>query len=148
MAINLIVQHIQDILNGDLCKWQRSAINGRALKRAISEQSDLHNGASNSSGKRVLLEPSCRPHWDGVGERAGPDCLSVLRLLLLICTWMRWQRQFTPLQHCFFFLKKIYNPTVQASSAATSSQFHSNYFCITNAHRLRFPNVTVFHDAV
>ncbi len=62
VAINLIVQHIQDILNGDICKWQRGAINGRNLKRAISEQSDLQNGAANPPGKRVLLEPSCRPH--------------------------------------------------------------------------------------
>lgn len=62
VAINLIVQHIQDILNGDICKWQRGSINGRTLKRAISEQSDLQNGATNPSGKRVLLEPSCRPH--------------------------------------------------------------------------------------
>uniref|UniRef100_A0A671WB23 uridine/cytidine kinase n=1 Tax=Sparus aurata TaxID=8175 RepID=A0A671WB23_SPAAU len=62
MAINLIVQHIQDILNGDICKWQRGSINGRTLKRAIAEQSDLQNGAANPPGKRVLLEPSCRPH--------------------------------------------------------------------------------------
>lgn len=61
VAINLIVQHIQDILNGDICKWQRGSLNGRTLKR-VSEQGDLHHGASNSSGKRVLLEPSCRPH--------------------------------------------------------------------------------------
>lgn len=65
VAINLIVQHIQDILNGDICKWQRGSLNGRTLKRAITEQSDLHNGTGNPSGKRVLLEPSCRPHWDG-----------------------------------------------------------------------------------
>lgn len=62
VAINLIVQHIQDILNGDICKWQRGSINGRTLKRAIAEQSDLQNGAANPPGKRVLLEPSCRPH--------------------------------------------------------------------------------------
>lgn len=62
VAINLIVQHIQDILNGDICKWQRGSLNGRTMKRAIAEQSDLHPGAGNSSGKRVLLEPSCRPH--------------------------------------------------------------------------------------
>lgn len=153
MAINLIVQHIQDILNGDICKWQRSAINGRALKRAISEQSDLHNGASNSSGKRVLLEPSCRPHWDGAGERAGADCTSVLRLLLLICTWMCWQCQFTPLQHCFFLLfsflkKENLQSHSTGTSAAKSSQFHSNYFCITNAHRFHFSNITVFHNVV
>lgn len=62
VAINLIVQHIQDILSGDICKWQRGSLNGRTLKRAISEQSDLHNGTGNPAGKRVLLEPSCRPH--------------------------------------------------------------------------------------
>ncbi|XP_003965292.1 uridine-cytidine kinase 1 [Takifugu rubripes] len=62
VAINLIVQHIQDILNGDICKWQRGPLNGRTLKRAITEQSDLHNGTGNPPVKRVLLEPSCRPH--------------------------------------------------------------------------------------
>ncbi|CAJ1070298.1 uridine-cytidine kinase 1 [Xyrichtys novacula] len=64
VAINLIVQHIQDILNGDICKWQRGSMNGhgRGFKRAISEQGDLQNGAANPPGKRVLLEPSCRPH--------------------------------------------------------------------------------------
>uniref|UniRef100_H2VCF0 uridine/cytidine kinase n=1 Tax=Takifugu rubripes TaxID=31033 RepID=H2VCF0_TAKRU len=54
--------HIQDILNGDICKWQRGPLNGRTLKRAITEQSDLHNGTGNPPVKRVLLEPSCRPH--------------------------------------------------------------------------------------
>lgn len=60
VAINLIVQHIQDILNGDICKWQRGSSNGqgRSLKRATSEQCDLQNGTS----KRVLMEPSSRPH--------------------------------------------------------------------------------------
>nr|XP_020476776.1 uridine-cytidine kinase 1 [Monopterus albus] len=64
VAINLIVQHIQDILSGDICKWQRGSINGqgRSLKRAISEQGDLQNGVANPTGKRVLLEPSSRPH--------------------------------------------------------------------------------------
>ncbi|KAM4634719.1 uridine-cytidine kinase 1-like [Polymixia lowei] len=63
VAINLIVQHIQDILNGD-CKWQRGSTNGhgRGLKLAISEQEDIQNRTSNPSGKRVLLEPSSRPH--------------------------------------------------------------------------------------
>ncbi|XP_070780653.1 uridine-cytidine kinase 1 isoform X1 [Enoplosus armatus] len=63
VAINLIVQHIQDILNGDICKWQRGSINGhgRGFKRAISESGEMQNGAANP-GKRVLLEPSCRPH--------------------------------------------------------------------------------------
>ncbi|CAL8341935.1 unnamed protein product [Arctogadus glacialis] len=57
VAINLIVQHIQDILNGDLCRWQRGSPNShaRGLKRTISEQADL-------TGKRMLLEPSSRPH--------------------------------------------------------------------------------------
>ncbi|KAI9547109.1 UMP-CMP kinase [Dissostichus eleginoides] len=64
VAINLIVQHIQDILSGELCKWQRASASGhtRGFKRAISEPGDLQNGAPNSAGKRVLLEPSCRPH--------------------------------------------------------------------------------------
>ncbi|XP_030598051.1 uridine-cytidine kinase 1 isoform X1 [Archocentrus centrarchus] len=64
VAINLIVQHIQDILNGDICKWQRGSMNsqGRAFKRVISEQGDLQNGSANPPGKRVLLEPSSRPH--------------------------------------------------------------------------------------
>ncbi|KAM3873895.1 uridine-cytidine kinase 1 [Diretmus argenteus] len=64
VAINLIVQHIQDILNGDLCKWQRGSVagHGRGIKRAISEQGDLPNGICNPQGKRVLLEPSSRPH--------------------------------------------------------------------------------------
>nr|XP_057906228.1 uridine-cytidine kinase 1 isoform X1 [Doryrhamphus excisus] len=64
VAINLIVQHIQDILNGDLCKWQRGSINaqGRSLKRSISEQCELQNGTAIPSGKRALLEPSSRPH--------------------------------------------------------------------------------------
>ncbi|KAA8584418.1 hypothetical protein FQN60_008203 [Etheostoma spectabile] len=63
VAINLIVQHIQDILNGEICKW-RASINShaRGFKRAISEQGDLQNGVANPAGKRVLLEPSCRPH--------------------------------------------------------------------------------------
>uniref|UniRef100_A0AAZ3P204 uridine/cytidine kinase n=1 Tax=Oncorhynchus tshawytscha TaxID=74940 RepID=A0AAZ3P204_ONCTS len=66
VAINLIVQHIQDILNGDLCKWQHGGVvNGhsRGFKRAFSEQGDLDNATSNLPlGKRVLLEPSSRPH--------------------------------------------------------------------------------------
>uniref|UniRef100_A0A673W9G5 uridine/cytidine kinase n=1 Tax=Salmo trutta TaxID=8032 RepID=A0A673W9G5_SALTR len=66
LAINLIVQHIQDILNGDLCKWQHGGVvNGhsRGFKRAFSEQGDLDNATSNLPlGKRVLLEPSSRPH--------------------------------------------------------------------------------------
>ncbi|MGH0163268.1 UNVERIFIED_CONTAM: hypothetical protein FKN15_044628 [Acipenser sinensis] len=62
VAINLIVQHIQDILNGDICKWQRGVVNGRGLKRALSEQGGVANGIPNPPGKRVLLEPSSRPH--------------------------------------------------------------------------------------
>ncbi|XP_035245551.1 uridine-cytidine kinase 1 [Anguilla anguilla] len=64
VAINLIVQHIQDILNGDICKWQRASVtgHGRGVKRAISEQGDIPNGATNPAGKRVLMEPSSRPH--------------------------------------------------------------------------------------
>ncbi|XP_072310724.1 uridine-cytidine kinase 1 isoform X2 [Eucyclogobius newberryi] len=62
VAINLIVQHIQDILNGDICKWQRTAISGRGFKRAVSEQGNLQNGIANPPGKRILLEPSSRPH--------------------------------------------------------------------------------------
>ncbi|XP_051906828.1 uridine-cytidine kinase 1 [Hippocampus zosterae] len=65
VAINLIVQHIQDILNGDICKWQRGPINGqvRNLKRAMAGECHLQNAASaNPAGKRALLEPSTRPH--------------------------------------------------------------------------------------
>uniref|UniRef100_A0A8C7NDT0 uridine/cytidine kinase n=2 Tax=Oncorhynchus mykiss TaxID=8022 RepID=A0A8C7NDT0_ONCMY len=63
VAINLIVQHI---LNEDLCKWQHGGVvNGhsRGFKRAFSEQGDLDNATTNLPlGKRVLLEPSSRPH--------------------------------------------------------------------------------------
>ncbi|XP_008324042.1 uridine-cytidine kinase 1 [Cynoglossus semilaevis] len=64
VAINLIVQHIQDILNGDICKWQRGSINSntRGFKRGISEQVELQSGVINPVGKRVLMEPSTRPH--------------------------------------------------------------------------------------
>ncbi|KAL2100181.1 hypothetical protein ACEWY4_004575 [Coilia grayii] len=71
VAINLIVQHIQDILTGDLCKWQRGGVYGqghgygRGLKRGIPEE-DTANGASSTlslaPSKRPLLEPSTRPH--------------------------------------------------------------------------------------
>ncbi|XP_012685621.2 uridine-cytidine kinase 1 [Clupea harengus] len=69
VAINLIVQHIQDILTGDLCKWQRGGVNGhshgRGFKRGIPEE-DMPNGASSTHphvpSKRPLLEPSTRPH--------------------------------------------------------------------------------------
>ncbi|KAM9794798.1 uridine-cytidine kinase 1 [Syngnathus typhle] len=64
VAINLIVQHIQDILNGDICKWQRGAVNGqgqgRPLKRAMA--GECHLQSANPPGKRALLEPSTRPH--------------------------------------------------------------------------------------
>ncbi|KAM4532568.1 uridine-cytidine kinase 1 [Fundulus diaphanus] len=64
VAINLIVQHIQDILNGDICKWQRGNMggHGRSSKRVTSEQSELQTGSTNLPIKRVLLEPSTRPH--------------------------------------------------------------------------------------
>ncbi|XP_027622450.1 uridine-cytidine kinase 1 isoform X1 [Tupaia chinensis] len=60
VAINLIVQHIQDILNGDICKWHRGGANGRSYKRAFSEPGD-HPGVL-ASGKRSHLESSSRPH--------------------------------------------------------------------------------------
>lgn len=65
VAINLIVQHIQDILSGDICKWQRSSpnghTNGRAQKRGVSEPDEKSSGG-NLPTKRLLLEPSSRPH--------------------------------------------------------------------------------------
>ncbi|EPY83340.1 uridine-cytidine kinase 1 isoform a [Camelus ferus] len=60
VAINLIVQHIQDILNGDICKWHRGGSNGRSYKRTFSEPGD-HPGVL-TSGKRSHLESSSRPH--------------------------------------------------------------------------------------
>ncbi|KAM4021288.1 uridine-cytidine kinase 1 isoform 2-T2 [Anomaloglossus baeobatrachus] len=60
VAINLIVQHIQDILNGDLCKWQRASVNGRSQKRTFPGSGD--SGAVLGSGKRTHLESSSRPH--------------------------------------------------------------------------------------
>ncbi|KAK9954972.1 hypothetical protein ABG768_014882 [Culter alburnus] len=66
VAINLIVQHIQDILNGDICKWQRGSVNGhahgRSLKRGVAEHSEKSSGGGNLPAKRPLLEPSTRPH--------------------------------------------------------------------------------------
>ena len=64
VAMDVIVQHIQDILTGDLCKWQRGSPNShaRGLKRAISEQAEMQTGAANPLGKRALQEPSSRPH--------------------------------------------------------------------------------------
>ncbi|TSK72037.1 Uridine-cytidine kinase 1 [Bagarius yarrelli] len=63
VAINLIVQHIQDILSGDICK--RAAANGhpaeRPLKRGLDEARKNLEGGSNPT-KRPLLEPSTRPH--------------------------------------------------------------------------------------
>lgn len=41
VAINLIVQHIQDILNGDLCKRHRGGPNGRNYKRTFLKESTL-----------------------------------------------------------------------------------------------------------
>ncbi|KAM5298701.1 uridine-cytidine kinase 1 isoform 2-T2 [Ctenodactylus gundi] len=60
LAINLIVQHIQDILNGDLCKRHRAGANGRNHKRTFPEPGD-HPGVL-ASGKRSHLESSSRPH--------------------------------------------------------------------------------------
>ncbi|XP_017348693.1 uridine-cytidine kinase 1 isoform X1 [Ictalurus punctatus] len=67
VAINLIVQHIQDILSGDICKWQRGTANGhlpeRILKRGVDETSNNPDGGGGSNPtKRPLLEPSTRPH--------------------------------------------------------------------------------------
>lgn len=60
VAINLIVQHIQDILNGDICKWHRGGSNGRSYKRTFPEPGD--HPAVLTSGKRSHLESSSRPH--------------------------------------------------------------------------------------
>nr|XP_023421187.1 uridine-cytidine kinase 1 isoform X2 [Cavia porcellus] len=60
VAINLIVQHIQDILNGDLCKRHRGGANGRSHKRTFPEPGG-HPGAL-AAGKRSHLESSSRPH--------------------------------------------------------------------------------------
>ncbi|XP_031225648.1 uridine-cytidine kinase 1 [Mastomys coucha] len=60
VAINLIVQHIQDILNGDLCKRHRGGPNGRNHKRTFPEPGD-HPGVL-ATGKRSHLESSSRPH--------------------------------------------------------------------------------------
>ncbi|OXB73504.1 UNVERIFIED_CONTAM: hypothetical protein H355_012471 [Colinus virginianus] len=62
VAINLIVQHIQDILNGDICKWQRGAVNGhgRTYKCPFSEQAE--SSSVLAAGKRSHLESSSRPH--------------------------------------------------------------------------------------
>ncbi|XP_074779466.1 uridine-cytidine kinase 1 isoform X2 [Athene noctua] len=62
VAINLIVQHIQDILNGDICKWQRGAVNGhgRTYKRPFPEQTE--SSSVLAAGKRSHLESSSRPH--------------------------------------------------------------------------------------
>ncbi|XP_030624438.1 uridine-cytidine kinase 1 [Chanos chanos] len=66
VAINLIVQHIQDILNGEICKWPRGSVHshgpGRALKRDSSQGGDKAMGVGNPPTKRALLEPSTRPH--------------------------------------------------------------------------------------
>ncbi|EMP34665.1 Uridine-cytidine kinase 1 [Chelonia mydas] len=62
VAINLIVQHIQDILNGDICKWQRGAMNGhgRTYKRSFPEQAE--GSTMLTASKRSHLESSSRPH--------------------------------------------------------------------------------------
>ncbi|NXX75629.1 UCK1 kinase, partial [Urocolius indicus] len=62
VAINLIVQHIQDILNGDICKWQRGAVNGqgRSSKRPFPEAAE--GSTALAAGKRSHLESSSRPH--------------------------------------------------------------------------------------
>nr|XP_034491970.1 uridine-cytidine kinase 1 isoform X4 [Marmota flaviventris] len=60
VAINLIVQHIQDILNGDLCKRHRGGANGRSYKRTFSEPGDHPRVLA--SGRRSHLESSSRPH--------------------------------------------------------------------------------------
>ncbi|XP_071622233.1 uridine-cytidine kinase 1 isoform X1 [Heliangelus exortis] len=62
VAINLIVQHIQDILNRDICKWQRGAVNGhgRTYKRPFPEQTE--SSSVLAPGKRSHLESSSRPH--------------------------------------------------------------------------------------
>ncbi|EPQ17596.1 Uridine-cytidine kinase 1 [Myotis brandtii] len=60
VAINLIVQHIQDILNGDICKWHRGGANGRSCKRTFPEPGD--HSAVLAVGKRSHLESSSRPH--------------------------------------------------------------------------------------
>lgn len=60
VAINLIVQHIQDILNGDLCKRHRGGPNGRNYKRTFPEPGE-HPGVL-ATGKRSHLESSSRPH--------------------------------------------------------------------------------------
>ena len=56
VAISLIVQHIQDILNGDICKWQRGSLNGhaRGLKRAVSEQGALALHEGGRLGERAF----------------------------------------------------------------------------------------------
>ncbi|MEE6475183.1 hypothetical protein FKM82_010652 [Ascaphus truei] len=60
VAINLNVQHIQDILNGDICKWQQGAVNGRSQKRTLLGQGD--SGGVLVPGKRTHLESSSHPH--------------------------------------------------------------------------------------
>ncbi|CDQ86834.1 unnamed protein product [Oncorhynchus mykiss] len=80
VAINLIVQHIQDILNEDLCKWQHGGVvNGhsRGFKRAFSEQGDLDNATTNLPlGKRVQLIVSIHPFIPSV---CLSECLSIVK---------------------------------------------------------------------
>ncbi|XP_067826021.1 uridine-cytidine kinase 1-A-like isoform X2 [Heptranchias perlo] len=61
-AINLIVQHIQDILSGDICKWQRGLMNGQSRQQKRSSPEEMETNSVNYSSKRVHLEPSSRPH--------------------------------------------------------------------------------------
>lgn len=136
VAINLIVQHIQDILNGDICKWQRGAINGRSLKRAISEQNDLHNGVSSSTGKRPLLEPSCRPHW------GGEDGWMLPPLMLLLPSFSYWHKQAKT---------NIHDPTQQDFSGRASASsiftviFGAQHNCVDRCRYVTVFRNTVFH---
>lgn len=140
VAINLIVQHIQDILNGEICKW-RTSINShaRGFKRAISEQGDLQNGATNPAGKRVLLEPSCRPHWDCVDAWVDRCVQTVnisftLGLLLLICAgWVSTSDASLPLSVfiCVFFKEK-YPQSYFTNIQCCNLIIHCNNCCISS----------------
>lgn len=54
VAINLIVQHIQDILNGGLTKRLNGYLNGH-----------------NTPRKRHPSESSSRPHWPALSQKVG-----------------------------------------------------------------------------
>lgn len=148
VAINLIVQHIQDILNGDICKWQRTSINGhaRGLKRAISEQADLQNGAANPPGKRVLLEPSCRPHWDCA---CVDGCVQTVNTSLRICCYWFWSCNCdASLTLCsFFFIFKV--STIPWCKHAVLQPLHNLTVIIgalTNTLVNNAFHMQVFHD--